>query len=194
MAVCQRRRSGQVHSKTDDHAAFAPFQEYAGQLGVAQQKVVRPFQHERLTWEASVDRFDEAQPRDERERLRRRIATSDLYESAAEEITGLTDPLASLAASARGLGQGNEPVPFYGTWIGKQVGVGRAGTLDDPDAAQKIDPAARSVIALRGPISRYPIGETMIAARKISAPCTGCRTRANGCAASSMYMTFTIRR
>ena len=30
-----------------------------------------------------------------------------------------------------------------------QVGIGRAGPLDDPDAGQKSDPAARSVSALK---------------------------------------------
>jgi hypothetical protein len=38
--------------------------------------------------------------------------------------------------------------------IGDQVGVGRAGPLDDSDAGQKSVPAARSVSVPRGPISR----------------------------------------
>ena len=38
--------------------------------------------------------------------------------------------------------------------IGNQVGIGRAGALDDADAGQKSDPAARSVSAPSGPISR----------------------------------------
>jgi shikimate kinase len=36
----------------------------------------------------------------------------------------------------------DQPVAFDGVRRSQQVGVGRAGALDDADAAQKIDPAA----------------------------------------------------
>ena len=48
----------------------------------------------------------------------------------------------------------DQPIAFAGLRIGNQVGVGRAGLLDDADAAQKSDPAARSVSELSGPISK----------------------------------------
>jgi hypothetical protein len=60
----------------------------------------------------------------------------------------------SLAAPARELFEGDQPLAFGGIGIGNEVGVGRARTLDNPDAAQKSDPAARSLSALSGPISR----------------------------------------
>jgi hypothetical protein len=44
------------------------------------------------------------------------------------------------------LREGNQPVALDDGRIGQQVGIGRAGALDDSDSAQKIDPAARSVI------------------------------------------------
>jgi hypothetical protein len=54
--------------------------------------------------------------------------------------------MAALAAPSRVLLQGDEPVAFNRAQVTQKVGVGRAGALDDPDSAQKIDPAARSVI------------------------------------------------
>jgi hypothetical protein len=36
----------------------------------------------------------------------------------------------------------DQPIAFASAVVGNQVGVGRAGPLDDADAAQKSDPAA----------------------------------------------------
>jgi hypothetical protein len=39
----------------------------------------------------------------------------------------------------------DQPVAFDGALVGDQVGIGRTGTLDNPDASQNSDPAALSV-------------------------------------------------
>lgn len=62
--------------------------------------------------------------------------------------------MTSLAAPARELFERDQPVAFGGIRIGNEVCIGRAGTLDDANAAQKSDPAARSLSVLSGPISR----------------------------------------
>jgi hypothetical protein len=77
-----------------------------------------------------------------------------LNQSAAVEIARRRDPGTPLAAPARHLLQRYEPVAFRGARVGEKVGVGRAGPLDNADAAQKSDPAARSVTELSGPMSR----------------------------------------
>jgi hypothetical protein len=50
--------------------------------------------------------------------------------------------------------QSDEPVTLNRVAVRNQVGVGRAGALDDPDARQKRLPAALSVSDPKGPISR----------------------------------------
>jgi hypothetical protein len=62
--------------------------------------------------------------------------------------------VAALSPLARVLRQRDEPVALDGVRIGQQVGIGRAGALDDADSAQKIDPAARSVMPFNVPISK----------------------------------------
>ena len=62
--------------------------------------------------------------------------------------------MAALPAPARLLLERDQPVAFGGGSVGNDVGIGRAGALDDPDAAQKSDPAARSVTELSGPMRR----------------------------------------
>ena len=73
---------------------------------------------------------------------------------AAEVIALSCNPAATLTAPARILSKRDQPVAFDGFGIGKKVGVGRVGALDNSDAAQKIDPAALSLIACSGPISK----------------------------------------
>lgn len=77
-----------------------------------------------------------------------------LDQRAAVEVTRGRDPLAALAAPPRLLVESDEPLAFDGFFVGEEIRVGRAGTLDNPDAAQKSDPAARSVIEPRKPMSR----------------------------------------
>jgi hypothetical protein len=64
------------------------------------------------------------------------------------------NPAATLTTPARVLRKRDQPVAFDGFGIREKVGVGRVGSLDDSNAAQKIDPAALSLIACSGPISR----------------------------------------
>jgi hypothetical protein len=70
------------------------------------------------------------------------------------EIAGGRQPRSSLAAPPRLLFARDQPIAFADRWLGKDVGVGRAGALDGPDAAQKSDPAARSESEPSGPMSR----------------------------------------
>ena len=78
----------------------------------------------------------------------------ELNQRAAEEIAGFADPLPALSSTARILLKRYEPIAFARFAIGQKVGVGRARAIDDADSAQKIDPAARSVMPFSGPISR----------------------------------------
>lgn len=77
-----------------------------------------------------------------------------LDQRAAVEIPLSGDPFAALPAPAGSLFQSNQPVTLNGARVAKQIGVSRAGSLDDADSAQKSDPAARSVNVPRTPISR----------------------------------------
>jgi hypothetical protein len=86
--------------------------------------------------------------------LRCRIARLQHDNGAAKEIASQADPLAALAAAASILIHGDKPIAFNGGLIAEKIGVGRACSLDDANPGQKIDPAARSVNALSGPISK----------------------------------------
>jgi hypothetical protein len=77
-----------------------------------------------------------------------------LHQRAPEEIAAPRHPLTALPALSGILVQRDEPIAFNGVVIGCNVGVGRAGPLNDPDTAQKIDPAAMSLSVPSGPISR----------------------------------------
>jgi hypothetical protein len=101
-----------------------------------------------------VDGLDQREAGNERKRLWRRIARAQLHKRAAVEVAIDRDPASALAAPPRLLVQRDEPVAFDGALFRNQVGIGRAGALDDPDARQKIDPAALSVKDPSGPISR----------------------------------------
>ena len=70
------------------------------------------------------------------------------------EIAPRRHPFPALASPARLLFERDQPVAFPRGAVDNEVGVGRAGPLDDTGAAQKSDPAARSVSALSGAIRR----------------------------------------
>jgi len=66
-------------------------------------------------------------------------------------------PGSATSSAPCGLYFGKQPIALVRfTALGevKQVGISRAGTLDDADAAQNRLPAARSVSVLSGPMSR----------------------------------------
>ena len=75
-------------------------------------------------------------------------------QGATEEITLGGLPIAALAAAAGVLGQRDQPVAFQRGQVSQQVGIGRAGTLDNANSTQKSDPAARSLSTCSGPIRR----------------------------------------
>ena len=75
------------------------------------------------------------------------IARLQLDQRAAEEIAGFADPRRALAAPARRPAPARPASRLRRRRRRQAVGVGRAGALDDADAAQKSDPAARSVSA-----------------------------------------------
>lgn len=83
-----------------------------------------------------------------------RVAARKLDKRASVEIARPAEPLSALPAPARALFESDQPVPLGRGTIGKEVRVGRAGALDDPDSAQKSAPAALSVTAPSGPIRR----------------------------------------
>ena len=66
----------------------------------------------------------------------------------------LAAALLALPAAAGVLRERDQPIPFKGGFVRKQVGIGRAGALDDADAAQKRLPAARSVRLPSGPMRK----------------------------------------
>jgi hypothetical protein len=107
-----------------------------------------------LARHGDVDRLDEGEAGGEGQRRRRRIATAQVDDRAAMEIADCWDPLPALPPAALILLKGDEPVALDRARVRNQVRIGRAGTIDDADSAQKIDPAARSVRLPSGPISR----------------------------------------
>ena len=84
----------------------------------------------------------------------RRVILPQLDKRRTEEIAVLRLPLATLPSLARILRQGDEPSAFHRRSIGKQIGIGRAGTLNDADAAQNRLPAALSLRLPSGPMSK----------------------------------------
>ncbi len=153
-AVRQVGRGCKVDAEADNDAIIASLEQDSGKLLSRKQQVVGPFQHQCLAWNRSVQRLDEREASGKRECLSRRIIVAQVDEDTAVEIAVGRDPVPALAALACCLLERDEPVSFDGIRIGKQVGIGRAGALDDPDSAQKSDPAARSVSELNGPIKR----------------------------------------
>jgi len=152
--IVKRRSAREIDAEADRDAISAPLEQDAGELLPAEHQVVRPFEHERFAGRRDVERLDQREPRRQGERRRRRVIRPELDERAPVEIAVGGDPLASLPAPARFLFERDEPFAFDGSLRSEQVRIGRANALDDPDAAQKIDPAARSVIEPSRPIRR----------------------------------------
>ncbi len=101
-----------------------------------------------------VDGFDERETGGEREGRRGGILLAQIDEGAAVEIPRRRYPAAALPSPSCGLIERDQPVAFDCLFVRDQVGVGRAGALDDADARQKIDPAALSVSVCKGWIRR----------------------------------------
>jgi hypothetical protein len=104
--------------------------------------------------DGDIDGLDQGEASHERERLGRRAAIRKVDEGAAVEIAGCREPGTALSSATGILMKGNQPIALDGGFIGDQVGVGRTGALDDPDAGQKRLPAALSVSEPSGPISK----------------------------------------
>lgn len=86
--------------------------------------------------------------------MRRRIILAEIDKSAAVKIACRGYPGPALPSLARVLVERDEPVALYAFGQGHQVGVGRAGPLDDPDPGQNRLPAALSVSDPSGLINR----------------------------------------
>lgn len=151
-SVRQLGRRCEIDPETDDDALAAPLEEDSCNLLSKKEQVVRPFEHQGLPGNGDVDGLDEGKPGCERQGLGLRIGGLQLDKRASVEIAAPGDPRAALPTAPRPLFQCDEPIAFLGNRIGNEVGVCRAGALDDAD--QKSDPAARSVRALNGPIKR----------------------------------------
>jgi hypothetical protein len=154
LAISQFRSSCEIDAKSHSNAVAAALEQDAGELFSEQHDVIGPFEHERLRGDCNVDGFDQRKPGGEGQARRGRVARAQLDQSASEKIPFGRDPGAALSSPARFLLERDQPVAFDQAFVGKNVGVGRAGALDDADSAQNKDPAARSVIAPIGPISR----------------------------------------
>ena len=82
------------------------------------------------------------------------MAGSKRDQSASVEIPGYRQPNPALPSFALLLVERDQPIAFDGLVVGNEIGIGRAGALDNSDAGQNRLPAARSVRAVSGPISR----------------------------------------
>ena len=155
MAVGQLRRGGEIDPEADDDPVAAALEQDARELLAGEHQIVGPFEHQRLrraprTSTASIS----ARPAASDRVCGGRIVRPQPDQGAAEEIALRRHPFRPCRPLPASCCQRDQPVAFDRVWIGKQVGIGRAGALDDPDAAQNSDPAARSVSAPSGPISR----------------------------------------
>jgi hypothetical protein len=148
------RHRSQIDSEADDHPIAAPLEQNAGEFLAEKKKIVRPFEHHCLTGQRAVDRLDQRETRRERQGRRLRIAGAKLDERASMEIPARRLPGPPLPALARFLFERDQPLALACCKIGNQVGIGRAGALDEADAVQKSVPAARSDSAVSGPMSR----------------------------------------
>jgi hypothetical protein len=154
LAVGKVGGAGKIDPKADGNTIATAFEEYSGELRAEEKQVIGPLQHQRLKRGSKIDCFGECKPRCKRQGLRGRVAVFELNQRAAVEIARRGQPRAALPAPARDLLERYQPVAFDKARIGDEVGIGRAGLLDDADACQNSDPAARSVSDPSGPISR----------------------------------------
>lgn len=148
------RRCGEIDPKADHDPVTLPLQQDSSDLRPIEKQVVRPFEKQRQAGRGCVQSFDQRQPCGKRQRLGRRITTAERDERASEEVAAIRDPLATLTTLSGGLLERNQPVAFIRGSVGKEVGVGRARGLDDPDSAQSSAPAARSARLPSGPMRR----------------------------------------
>lgn len=148
------RRCGEIDPKADHDPVTLPLQQDSSDLRPIEKQVVGPFEQQRQVGRGRIERLDQGQPGRERQRLRRRIARGERDERASEEVAALCDPLATLTTLSGGLLERDQPVAFIRGSVGKEVGVGRARGLDDPDSAQSSAPAARSARLPSGPMRR----------------------------------------
>ena len=86
--------------------------------------------------------------------MRGRVVGTELDQCAAIKISLGGNPAPALPALPRFLVERNQPLAFDRALASDQVGVGRAGSLDDPNPRQKRLPAALSVKDPSGPISK----------------------------------------
>ena len=151
------RQSGccrEIDAEAHGNPVPVALQQGTGELSAVQHDVVRPFQHQRLPGSRDIDGLDQGKSGNERERLCRRIIISKLNERAAVEIAFRREPAPALTSATRLLIERDEPIAFDRASFGNQVGIGRAGALDDADAGQNRLPAALSVSAPKGPMRR----------------------------------------
>lgn len=141
-SIGQLRYAAEIDPESDGHPVPAPLEENSGELLPAQHYVIGPFQHHRQSRSRNVDGFDQRQARSERQALRRRVSRAKADERASEKIAFRRHPGAALAAPACELVQRDEPVGLNGLRVSEEIGVGRAGFVDDADAGQKRLPAA----------------------------------------------------
>jgi hypothetical protein len=95
-----------------------------------------------LRRDCDIDRLNESEPRSEGKGRCRRIFAAQPDQRASVEIAGCGDPVAALPSPPGPLLERNEPLTLDSIGVSEEIGIGRAGLLDDADAAQKSDPAA----------------------------------------------------
>ena len=117
-----RRRRGRRSARAGFRRAFVP----------SSMQVVGPFEHERLAGRGDVNALRSAPARRPAKASapadrRAPISTSVL----PKKLPVRGNPAPSLPSPARILLERDQPVAFDGGFVGNQVGIGRAGALDD---------------------------------------------------------------
>jgi len=154
LPIGESRSGRQIDPKPDRNSISRSFEEDAGELAAEEHHIVGPFQHQRPPGNGDIDCLYQCETGGERQARRGRIVRAQLNERATVKIPWRGNPCPALTPSARLLLESDQPISLDAVRIGDEIGVGRTDPLDDADAAQKIDPAALSVIAPSGPIRR----------------------------------------